>query len=299
MCDSPLIGIKYGVDPISGKNKIKLKKRIDFSYQDYVRRYGKENVLLIPCGHCPACVLARRREWSIRCQAEAAYHDRNCFITLTYDDEHLPSSMAQVKSDVKKFIKAVRNSGFKVRYFGCGERGEISHRLHSHLILFGFMPDDISYDGCSNSGEALYTSAFVDSLWKKGRSVVQFFDGSVGSYVAGYTSKKLGDSQGFQIQSTRPGIGYQFAVEHLEKHLKYDKMFGSFGSSSFPRYFEKIYSSFGYDFYLDVLKSERIQKSSLLSYHEARLHGFNHLEESIFYNRHFNEKKLCALERSL
>lgn len=299
MCDSPLIGIKLGIDSDTGKYRIKLKKRFDFSYSDYCSRYGKENVVLIPCGRCPSCILARRKEWSIRCQCEAEYHPFNCFVTLTYDDMHLPSSMDVVKKDLKKFIKSIRNSGYKVRYFGCGERGERSKRLHAHIILFGFKPTDLYYDGTSTSGEALYTSKFIDAIWAKGRAVVQDFDGTVGSYVAGYTSKKLGDQTGFQIQSTRPGIGYQFAIAHADKHFKYDSMFGSFGVSKIPRYFEKVYSDNGFQFYFDILKDERSRKAQSLSYQEARNHGFDKLDYQINYSRSFNLTKLSNLVRLL
>lgn len=299
MCDKPLIGIKYGVDSSTGKWKIKLKRRLDFSYSDYCNRYGKENVILIPCGHCPSCILARRKEWAVRCSAEASFHEKNCFITLTYDDLHLPGSLDQVKIDLKKFIKSVRNSGFKIRYFGCGERGELYGRLHAHIILFGWIPDDIYYIGVSDSGDALYTSDFVDKLWNKGRCTVQFFGESVGAYVAGYTSKKLGEKYGFQIQSTRPGIGYNFAVHHANVSLKYDTIFGSFGQYKVPRYFEKIYESLGYGFYLDYLKTERASDSLAIKYAEARDHGFVRLDDQIFYSRSFNLYKLSKKVRNL
>lgn len=299
MCDKPLIGIKYGLDPETGKWRIKLKKRLDFSYADYCSRYGKENVILIPCGHCSACILSRRKEWSVRCAAEASFHEKNCFVTLTYDEAHLVSSLDLCKRDLKKFIKSVRNSGFKVRYFGCVERGERSRRIHAHIILFGFMPDDLYYDGTSSSGEALFTSNFIDALWNKGRCVVQFFDSSVGSYVAGYTSKKLGEREGYQIQSTRPGIGYKYAICKCDKILKYDILLGSFGLAKIPRYFEKIYSDIGYSFYLDQLKEERFSDSLALKYYEARIHGFSHLDNHIHYMKSINDNKLSRKVRNL
>ena len=44
---------------------------------------------LVPCGKCPMCLQARAREWSLRCMQEASQYEHNCFITLTYDNEHL------------------------------------------------------------------------------------------------------------------------------------------------------------------------------------------------------------------
>lgn len=293
MCTKPLIGIKYGVDNSTGKWKIKLKRRLDWSLQDYYNRYGKENVVLIPCGKCSSCILARRREWSVRCCLEASCHDRNCFVTLTYDDEHYPDYVTW-KNDYKRFIKSLRNDGFKVRYFGCGELGSNLKRRHLHIILFGFMPDDIEYTGDSDSGESLYSSKYLESIWKKGFVVVQLFGDKVGSYVAGYTSKKLGCDEGFQFQSTRPGIGYDYFLNHKDELLKYDRVFGSFGSAKLPRYFEKV---LGESLLLDLIKDERIDKTLISQYFCARLHGFNYVDESVYWNRSFDDNKLKQLVR--
>lgn len=294
MCTNPQILVKFGLNPETGKPYSKIKRRIDFSLADYYKLYGRENVFLVPCGHCSECILRKRKEWSFRCSLEALYHSKNSFITLTYDDDHLPSSLAIVKDDLKKFIKAVRNSGFKVRYFGCGERGEQFGRLHAHIILFGFLPDDLVYDSESESGEAIFTSDFVDKLWNKGRTVVQLVGENVGQYVAGYTSKKLGLKNGFQIQSTRPGIGYQFFVDNKDLILKYDKVYSSVGSGKVPRYFEKLFEDL-----IDSVKQERIDVASKIGYQVARDHNLQHIEELSFMNRDHYDNILSRLERIL
>lgn len=46
--------------------------------------------LSLPCGRCIGCRLERSRQWAVRCVHEAALHEDNAFITLTYDDDHLP-----------------------------------------------------------------------------------------------------------------------------------------------------------------------------------------------------------------
>ena len=43
----------------------------------------------VPCGHCVACRIARSREWAVRLLHESEFWDDFCFVTLTYDDEHL------------------------------------------------------------------------------------------------------------------------------------------------------------------------------------------------------------------
>lgn len=52
----------------------------------------KRFTLFIPCGKCYACQCASRAEWALRFKAEFA-DKRNAsafFLTLTYDDDHLP-----------------------------------------------------------------------------------------------------------------------------------------------------------------------------------------------------------------
>ena len=49
----------------------------------------------VPCGHCVACRIARSREWAVRLLHESEFWDEYCFVTLTYDDEHLNSYSLQ------------------------------------------------------------------------------------------------------------------------------------------------------------------------------------------------------------
>ena len=56
---------------------------------DYLRR---EYTVFIPCGKCYACECSSRAEWALRMKYE--FRDKRntsaYFLTLTYDDEHLP-----------------------------------------------------------------------------------------------------------------------------------------------------------------------------------------------------------------
>ena len=47
--------------------------------------------LEVPCGRCIGCRIAKRKEWSLRMLHELTYHPQSSFITLTYDDYHLPT----------------------------------------------------------------------------------------------------------------------------------------------------------------------------------------------------------------
>lgn len=48
--------------------------------------------LRVPCGQCIECRLRYAREWAARCMIEAEASTCAWFLTLTYDDTHLPVS---------------------------------------------------------------------------------------------------------------------------------------------------------------------------------------------------------------
>lgn len=64
--------------------------------------------LQIPCGRCMGCRLERSRQWATRCMHEAQLHDRNSFITLTFNDEKINNNYSLIKSDFQNFIKRLR-----------------------------------------------------------------------------------------------------------------------------------------------------------------------------------------------
>lgn len=51
---------------------------------------GLAPTLKLPCNQCTGCRLRRSAEWATRCLHESKQHHYNSWITLTYDDEHLP-----------------------------------------------------------------------------------------------------------------------------------------------------------------------------------------------------------------
>jgi len=71
----------------------------------------------VPCGQCIGCRLERSRQWAVRCMHEASLHEDNCFITLTYDDEHLPADNSLDKSEFQRFCKRMRKRVGSFRFF--------------------------------------------------------------------------------------------------------------------------------------------------------------------------------------
>ena len=46
--------------------------------------------IVVPCGQCMACIEKRQKDFAFRIRSEAEKRGTFCFVTLTYDDAHLP-----------------------------------------------------------------------------------------------------------------------------------------------------------------------------------------------------------------
>ena len=117
--------------------------------------------LEIPCGHCLGCKLDYAKRWAERIMAEASSWPVNCFITLTYNDNHIRRNNAGkatlCERDVQLFLKRLRKkqkgvgsamnedgeTQNPIRYFYCGEYGTKNHRPHYHIIIFNWQPKDM------------------------------------------------------------------------------------------------------------------------------------------------------------
>jgi len=109
--------------------------------------------LLVPCGKCLMCRVAYRKEWTLRMIHESGYWEKSSFITLTYDNDHLPENNSLVKHDLKCYFKRLRKSiePDKIKYFAVGEYGFQKDRPHYHIILLNshekFIVDSWKYGG--------------------------------------------------------------------------------------------------------------------------------------------------------
>ncbi len=133
--------------------------------------------ILVPCGHCIACRIARSREWAVRLLHESEFWDEFCFVTLTYDDDHIVSP-SLVPRDLTLFFKKLRRDlgERKIKYFACGEYGDRFGRPHFHAIIFGLGTSD---------------RKLLQENWNKGYVKVGTLTYQSCRYVAGYVQKKL------------------------------------------------------------------------------------------------------------
>lgn len=164
----------------------------------------------IPCGHCNGCKISYSQDWATRVMMEArefeAQGKYNCFLTLTYDDEHLPNDGKLAKKDMQKFWKRFRKKyGKQIRIAYSGEYGELTHRAHYHACVMNLkepFKDLAFWDGKTQVSQEL------NKVWGKGRVNVGTLTHQSAAYVAKYTLKKHDDPDSFYITSRRPGLGY-------------------------------------------------------------------------------------------
>ena len=146
------------------------------------------SIVRLPCGRCMGCKLERARQWAMRCMHEASLYDKNCFLTLTYADNKLPSDRSVNRRHVQLFLKRLRRAYPKavIRYFGCGEYGERLGRPHYHLCVFGFdFPDKLLHT--ISGGHKLYRSASLEALWGFGHCLI----GDLTFESAGYVARNV------------------------------------------------------------------------------------------------------------
>lgn len=202
-CNLPITAYySQSTNPDTGKRPLVFNPRHRYTGHD--SRYSE--AISVPCQKCHGCRADQALMWSIRGYHEASLHKQNCFVTLTYADDHLPSDNKIDKTHVQKFFKALRRDGSKIRYIACGEYGGLTRRPHYHAIIFG-------RDYLENSepiGNGMYTHPALLECWRKGHiSIAPVTMASI-CYVCGYVNKKIDDTDTFSLMSRRPGIGHKW-----------------------------------------------------------------------------------------
>lgn len=165
-------------------------------YQNGLQSYG--------CGQCMPCRVNRARMWTGRMVLESLDHPFSCFVTLTYNPEHVPIDGSVSKRAVQLFLKKLRQEVAPrlIRFYAVGEYGDKSWRPHYHLVLYGVSPTE---------------EEVISKCWPYGFIQVGTAEQASISYVCGYIVKKMtnpkdarldGRLPEFSLMSRRPGIGF-------------------------------------------------------------------------------------------
>jgi len=135
-------GLAWSTYIIQTDGTAKLKQQFNNIFSKY-KNVDLTRPLKIPCGKCEPCRLHRAGE-----TAKRAYHEFHTsgfvgmFITLTYDDENIPSCGHFDERDIVLFVKRLRKISPKIRTLGVAEYGENTKRPHFHLLVFGHIFSD-------------------------------------------------------------------------------------------------------------------------------------------------------------
>lgn len=227
------------------------------------KRHDTVKSLSLPCGQCVGCRLERSRQWAIRCMHESQMHEQNCFITLTYDDAHLPSDRSLHYRDFQLFIKRLRKRypGRRIRYYMAGEYGENFGRPHWHACIFGFDFNDKKLWKRTSANSLLYRSNDLEILWPFGYSSIGDVTFESAAYVARYIMKKVTGKNAakhyeeidpdtgeitnrtpeFTKMSLKPGIGYEWYKQYTSDVYPHDYVVVRGKKVKPPKYYDKKY----------------------------------------------------------
>lgn len=181
---------------------------------------------------------------------EASLYERNCFLTLTYDREHVPSDGSLNKTHFQLFVKRLRKRfGPGIRYYHCGEYGEQLGRPHYHALLFNHDFSDKKFFSVRND-LPLYTSDALSELWPSGFSTVGSVTFESAAYVARYVMKKVtgaravdhyqGRQPEYTTMSRRPGIGARWYAQFKGDVYPRDKVIVRGVPSRPPRFYDGL-----------------------------------------------------------
>jgi hypothetical protein len=241
-------------------------RRVSFKESDDCDR-----PIQLPCGQCVGCRLERSRQWATRCLHEAQLHEKNCFITLTYDNENLPDNLSLNHRDFQLFFKRFRKSNphIKIRYYMAGEYGSTFGRPHFHACIFGYDFHDKELFKRTASGFVLYRSEELEKLWPHGYSTIGDVTFESAAYVARYIMQKYtGEMQNgkhkinpdhysycdlqtgelikllpeYNKMSLKPGIGADWYKKYKDEVYPNDNVVIRGKLCKPPRYYDTLYS---------------------------------------------------------
>lgn len=205
-------------------------------------KFRKAAGCVVACGQCAPCLLKKQREKASRVLLEDRSHsERPLFVSLSYDDMHLPTAYLHESTDpetgvvsehlyscntgtlnpqhIVNFLKRLRyhsaKRGFKIRAVYAGEYGDEKKRPHYHMIVWGIPYKD----------RDLFFLSWIDKdkvpMCDHRRLDVQIprNERHVANYLAKYllTSKRRKDDPSLngaypEFYRTSKGLGLQYAA---------------------------------------------------------------------------------------
>lgn len=262
-------------------------------------RRGFTTDVPVPCGKCPVCKSNRKRDWIFRLKQESKASLIAHFITLTYDNKHLPYSGngygSLYKPDLQKFWKRLRKNTTtdprfpKIKYYAVGEYGSQRKRPHYHAIVFN-VPD----------------SEMFHKSWKLGKVDAQLANGPAIAYTLDYIDKPhvipmfKGDDRLPEFSVMSRGLGEAYMTPGVVAYHKsnldnsYVVQEGGY-KQRMPRYYKKrIYDE------TEQLELSRKAAEAKGNYEEQEYVAYLEMygdNSSYTFEQHLNDQRLSRYNR--
>lgn len=224
-------------------------------------------LLELPCGQCILCRLEHARQWAVRITHEATLHEENSFVTLTYDDNHLPPYNSLQYSDLQSFWKKLRREVGHLRYYAVGEYGDETLRPHYHACIFGHAFTE-KRTILRQTPTLLWTNPTLQKAWGMGHVSVGALNFVTAQYTAAYVTKKLNNKRQYvrtdeetgeliplqqpkAFMSLKPAIGRTWLEDYGKQTYDHDHVVIQGRAQKPPKY---------YDRWLEAKNPEKLQQ---------------------------------------
>lgn len=270
-------------------------------YFDNIYQYGTRKLYPVPCHTCEGCRIDRRTLWERRMTSEFVKY-RSAFVTLTYDEYHLPfnkgSRLPTIRhEDFHRYIDNLRHyvkdflsdkhiafctKDFKI--VGVSEYGSAKLRPHYHFLCFGLdwyvfkrifqekWQHGIVDVGPVRSGGIRYILKYMDSFVNGEYALNKYFD-------IGVEVPKMYFSR---------GIGKDFFISQIENINKYGCAKVGNRFIPVPAYWKnKLFNYCDKNIYAhEEFRNEYVAKMNV----QARSMGFDSYDSLLRYARKSLEK---------
>jgi hypothetical protein len=214
---------------------------------------------------------------------EAQMSEKNCFITLTYNDENLPVDNSLLYTDFQKFMKRLRRhyQDGAIRFLVAGEYGEEKNRPHWHAAIFGEDWMNERQPLKKRLGKfTLWRAESLEKLWPFGYSSIGNLTFESAQYIARYVMKKVtGDKAEKHYErineetgeitkinpeiihmSLRPGIGKTWYQRFKTDVYPHDRVITNGVPTKPPKYYDQLLKKEDYATY-EKLKKARVDRA--------------------------------------
>lgn len=237
----------------------------DYEMAQCVSPITLKNKASVPCGRCLFCKQNDANAWSFRLWQESLGCDSAYFVTMTYDEDHVPwgsYDMTLNKDDIRKFLmrfRKIANTRYKqdlfisrpfkkFKYFLAGEYG--SPRPHYHGIFFNLHKMEMD---------------LLAKTWGKGSVKIGTCTPASIAYVTKYMLKDVKDYPGvqqpFRSMSKNLGMRYVELNKQMHRRTKSILVRNGFGKLQIlPRVFrDKIFNRLELDLIWKDMEEDLLQ----------------------------------------